>query len=37
MLAASVSIIQFGLHGPLLKKLGDRSYMSQALQDRAGT
>ncbi|MEL4898456.1 histidine phosphatase family protein [Crocosphaera sp. Alani8] len=36
MLAASVSVIQFGLHGPMLKKLGDRSYMSQELQDRVG-
>lgn len=37
MLAASVSIIQFGSHGPLLKCLGDRSYMSQELQSRTGT
>lgn len=37
MLAASVSVVEFGLHGPLLKKLGDRSYMSQELQDRAGS
>ena len=37
MLAASISVIQFGLHGPLLKRLGDRSYMSEALQSRTGS
>lgn len=37
MPAASVSVIQFDLHGPLLQKLGDRSYMSAALRDRPGT
>ena len=37
ILPASVSVVQFGLHGPLLKKLGDRCYMNQELQDRAGS
>ncbi len=37
MLAASISVIQFGLHGPLLKRLGDRSYMSAELQSRTGS
>lgn len=37
MPAASVSLVKFDVHGPLLKKLGDRSYMSQELQSRAGT
>jgi probable phosphoglycerate mutase len=37
MPAASVSVVKFDVHGPLLKKLGDRSYMSEELQFRAGT
>jgi probable phosphoglycerate mutase len=37
MPAASVSLVKFDVHGLLLKKLGDRSYMSQELQSRAGT
>ncbi|MEM8781203.1 MAG: histidine phosphatase family protein [Cyanobacteria bacterium P01_G01_bin.49] len=37
MLAASVSVVKFGLHGPLLQRLGDRSYMSADLQSRTGT
>ncbi|ACK73016.1 Phosphoglycerate mutase [Gloeothece citriformis PCC 7424] len=32
MPAASLSIVQFGVHGPLLLRLGDRSYMSEELQ-----
>lgn len=36
-LAASVSIIKFTAHGPLLEVLGDRSYMSAALRDLPGT
>lgn len=35
--AASVSIIKFDIHGPLLEVLGDRSYMPQHLRERAGT
>jgi probable phosphoglycerate mutase len=37
MLAASVSVVKFGVHGPLLQKLGDRSHMSTELQARVGT
>ncbi|MCU0524965.1 MAG: histidine phosphatase family protein [Elainella sp. Prado103] len=37
MPAASVSVIQFDVHGPMLQKLGDRSYMSATLRDRPGT
>lgn len=35
--AASVSIIKFTAHGPLLEVLGDRSYLPQGLRDREGT
>jgi broad specificity phosphatase PhoE len=35
--AASVSIIKFDIHGPMLEVLGDRSYMPQHLRERAGT
>lgn len=35
--AASVSIIRFGVNGPMLKSLSDRSYMPKALRERAGT
>lgn len=37
MLAGSVTQVQLGLHGPLLQRLGDRSYMGEALQSRTGT
>jgi len=37
MPAASISIIKFDVHGPLLQRLGDRSYMSPALFSRVGT
>jgi len=37
MPAASISIVEFREHGPMLKVLGDRSYMSQELSSRAGT
>jgi probable phosphoglycerate mutase len=37
MLAASVSIIKFDVHGPLLQVLGDRTYMSEHLRLRPGT
>jgi broad specificity phosphatase PhoE len=35
--AASVSIIKFDIHGPMLEILGDRSYMPRHLRERAGT
>ncbi|MEQ1560054.1 MAG: histidine phosphatase family protein [Methyloglobulus sp.] len=35
--AASVSIIKFDVHGPMLEVLGDRSYMPMHLLERAGT
>jgi broad specificity phosphatase PhoE len=37
MPAASISVVEFREHGPMLKTLGDRSYMSAALSSRAGT
>lgn len=36
-LAASVSVIKFATYGPMLEVLGDRHYMPQELQNRAGT
>jgi broad specificity phosphatase PhoE len=35
--AASVSIIRFDIHGPMLEVLGERSYMPQYLRERTGT
>jgi broad specificity phosphatase PhoE len=35
--AASISIVKFDKHGPLLEVLGDRNYMPKALRERAGT
>jgi broad specificity phosphatase PhoE len=35
--AASLSVIQFGKHGPMLETLGDRYHMSNALRERVGT
>ena len=35
--AASISVVRFDVHGPLLQCLGDRSYMGAALRDRPGT
>jgi broad specificity phosphatase PhoE len=35
--AASVSIVKFDIHGPMLEVLGDRSYMPMHLRERAGT
>ena len=35
--AASVSIVKFDIHGPMLEVLGDRNYMSRSLRERAGT
>lgn len=37
ILAGSVSQVKFGTHGPLLQKLGDRSYMGSELESRIGT
>lgn len=37
MPAASVSVVKFDKYGPLLKQLGDRSYMSEDLRSRPGT
>jgi broad specificity phosphatase PhoE len=37
MLAGSVSIVKFDVHGPLLQVLGDRSYMGENLRSRPGT
>lgn len=34
---ASVSIIEYGVHGPLLHVLGDRSHLSAKLQNLPGT
>ncbi len=36
-LAASVSIVKFGVYGPMLETLGDRSYMPEHLRNRSGT
>lgn len=35
--AASISVVKFEAHGPLLQRLGDRSYMSPQLFSRIGT
>ena len=37
MLAGSVSVVKFDLHGPLLQVLGDRAYMGEKLAARLGT
>jgi len=36
-LAASLCVIKLDRHGPLIESLGDRSFMDQALRDRAGS
>ena len=36
-LAASVSIVKFDVHGPLLEVLGDRAYMGEELRNLPGT
>jgi broad specificity phosphatase PhoE len=36
-LAASVSIIKFDIHGPMLEVLGDRSHLDDRLRSLAGT
>ncbi|MEY3288964.1 MAG: hypothetical protein RLZZ419_1206 [Pseudomonadota bacterium] len=35
--AASLSIVKFDIHGPMLEVLGDRNYMPENLRNRAGT
>jgi probable phosphoglycerate mutase len=35
--AASVSVVKFDIHGPLLEVLGDRNYMNKSLREREGT
>ncbi|MFN6069458.1 MAG: histidine phosphatase family protein, partial [Pseudanabaena sp.] len=35
--AASLSIVQFGALGPMLKVLGDRSFMDDELRSLVGT
>jgi len=37
MLAGSVTVVKFDLHGPLLQELGNRAYMSDDLRTRPGT
>jgi broad specificity phosphatase PhoE len=37
MPACSLSLIEFGKYGPMLKQLGDRSYMDESLQNLPGT
>jgi broad specificity phosphatase PhoE len=37
MPAASISVVKFDIHGPMLQRLGDRSYMGAELRNRAGT
>lgn len=37
MPAASISVVKFDVHGPMLQILGDRSYMSATLRNRPGT
>jgi broad specificity phosphatase PhoE len=35
--ACSLSVVQFGKYGPMLKQLGDRSHLSSDLRNRIGT
>lgn len=37
MPVASVSVVEFGIHGPLLQRLGDREHLSQELRNLPGT
>jgi probable phosphoglycerate mutase len=37
MLAGSVSMVKFDVHGPSLQELGGRAYMGEELRSRAGT
>lgn len=34
--AASLSVVSFGKYGPMLERMGDRSYMPQVLRERGG-
>lgn len=35
--AAALSVVKFDVHGPLLQRLGDRSYLDDTLRSRPGT
>jgi probable phosphoglycerate mutase len=35
--AASLSVVRFDVHGPLLQRLGDRAFMDEQLRSRSGT
>lgn len=37
MPAASISVVKFDAHGPMLQRLGDRSFMPHDLRNRPGT
>lgn len=37
MLVASVSLVEFDRHGPMLKRLGDRDHLPYQLRNRIGT
>jgi probable phosphoglycerate mutase len=37
MPAASVSIVEMTVHGPLLHMMGDRTYLREHLRKRVGT
>jgi len=37
MLAGSISVVHFDLHGPLLQALGNRFYMDETLRSREGS
>ena len=37
MPVATVSVVKFDFHGPMLQKLGDRTHLPTELRDRAGT
>lgn len=37
MPVASVSVVKFDTHGPLLQRLGDRAHLPNELRDRVGT
>ncbi|QFY41297.1 histidine phosphatase family protein [Candidatus Methylospira mobilis] len=37
VLVASVAVVEFGTHGPLLVRLGDRSHLRSVLRERPGT
>jgi hypothetical protein len=37
MPVCSLSIVEFGAHGPLLKVLADRSHLTDRLRDLPGT